>query len=198
MSLLVESIKILNGRMHHIEGHEERANRSRLSLFGSVPPLNIRRSVALPAEFAKGLVKCRIIYDVVIHDIQFEQYNIKKIKSIKAVEGNTIQYPHKYLKRDELNALYEKRNGCDEIMILHNGQVSDAYYYNIVCSRQDKFYTPKIPLLHGVQRQKLLNAGRIQEMTICISDLKNFDSIHLINAMTPLGKIVIPIHQIEY
>lgn len=198
MSQLVESIKIFNGRMYNIAGHEERANRSRLELFGCVNPLNIRRSVTVPAEFSKGLVKCRVIYDEIIRDIQFQHYSIRNITSIKAVEGNAIQYPHKYLRRDQLDDLYSKRNGCGEIMILHKGQVSDAYYYNIVCCKKGTFFTPKIPLLYGVQRQKLLHSGRMQEMAIGLKDLKNFDSIHLINAMTPLGKIVIPIHQIEY
>ena len=82
MSLLVESIKIFNGRMYNIAGHEERANRSRLELFGCVKPLNIRRLVTVPAEFSKGLVKCRVIYDEIIHDIQFQHYNIRNITSL--------------------------------------------------------------------------------------------------------------------
>lgn len=198
MSLLVESIKIYNGKVYNIAGHEKRANLARFELIGCVDPLNIGKQINIPAEFSIGLVKCRIIYDDLIRDIHFQHYTFRNIKSLKVVDGIDAHYAHKYLKRDDLDTLYNKRNGCDEIIITKNGQITDAYYYNIVCCRKNSFFTPETPLLHGVRRQKMISSGRIEVKNLPLSDLGSFDSIHLINALTPLGKIVIPIKKIEY
>jgi 4-amino-4-deoxychorismate lyase len=198
MSLLVESIKIFNGKVYNIAGHEKRANLARLQLFACIDPLNIRKNINIPAEFSTGLVKCRVIYDDLIRDIQYHHYTPRNIKTLKVLDGRDTQYAYKYLKRDDLDVLYNKRNGCDEIIIVNNGLVADAYYYNIVCCNKNSFFTPRMPLLNGVQRQKLITSGRIEEIDIHIAEVCNFESIHLINAFTPLGKIVIPTNQIKY
>ena len=57
MSQLVESIKIFNGKVYNIAGHEKRANLARLELFGRIDPLNIGKNINIPAEFSTGLVK---------------------------------------------------------------------------------------------------------------------------------------------
>lgn len=198
MSLLVESIKIFNGKVYNIAGHEKRANLARFELFGRIDPLKIRKNIKIPAEFSKGLVKCRVIYDELIRDIQYQHYTHRNIKTLKIIDGRDTQYAYKYLKRDDLDALYKKRNGCDEIIIVNNGLVTDAYYYNIVLCTKNLFFTPRVPLLNGVQRQKLIASGRIEERDIYLTDVCNFESIHLINVFTSLGKIVIPTNQIEY
>lgn len=198
MSLLVESIKIFNGKVYNIAGHEKRANLARFELFGRIDPLKIRKNIKIPAEFSKGLVKCRVIYDDLIRDIQYHHYTPRNIKTLKIIDGIDTQYAHKYLKRDDLDALYNKRNGCDEIIIVNNGLVTDAYYYNIVFCTKNSFFTPRLPLLNGVQRQKFIASGRIEERDIYLTDVCNFESIHLINVFTPLGKIVISTNQIEY
>lgn len=198
MSLLVESIKIFNGKVYNIAGHEKRANLARFELFGRIDPLKIRKNIKIPAEFSKGLVKCRVIYDELIRDIQYQHYTHRNIKTLKIIDGRDTQYAYKYLKRDDLDALYNKRNGCDEIIIVNNGLVTDAYYYNIVLCTKNLFFTPRVPLLNGVQRQKLIASGRIEERDIYLTDVCNFESIHLINVFTSLGKIVIPTNQIEY
>lgn len=198
MSLLVESIKIFNGKVYNIAGHEKRANLARFELFGRIDPLKIRKNIKIPAEFSKGLVKCRVIYDELIRDIQYQHYTHRNIKTLKIIDGRDTQYAYKYLKRDDLDALYKKRNGCDEIIIVNNGLVTDAYYYNIVFCTKNSFFTPRLPLLNGVQRQKFIASGRIEERDIYLTDVCNFESIHLINVFTSLGKIVIPTNQIEY
>jgi 4-amino-4-deoxychorismate lyase len=198
MSLLVESIKIFNGKVYNIAGHEKRANLARFELFGRIDPLNIGKNINIPAEFSTGLVKCRVIYDDLIQDIQYQHYTPRNIKTLKIIDGRDTQYSYKYLKRDVLDALYNKRNGCDEIIIVNHGLVTDAYYYNIVFCTKNSFFTPCKPLLNGVQRQKLITSGRIEERDIYLPDVCSFESIHLINALTPLGKIVIPTNQIEF
>jgi len=198
MSLLVESIKIFNGRIYNLPCHETRANNSRLELWGYNNPIKFKENIKLTDEYSRGLVKCRILFDKTIHEINFEHYNIKKIRNLKVIESSNIYYPHKYLYREGLNKLFAKRDGNDEIIIVKDDKVTDAFYFNIVCCKDESFFTPAEPLLFGTQRQKLIDSGTITPKVIFLPELKNFDSIHLINAMTPLGKIVIPIDQIFY
>ena len=46
-------------------------------------------------------------------------------------------------------------------------------------------------------RQSLLDSGRIREREINVADLTHYQQISLINAMIPLGKVVLPVGKID-
>lgn len=77
------------------------------------------------------------------------------------------------------------------------GLITDAYYYNVVVEKNGKLLTPKKPILHGIQRQKLIEKDLIKALDITVDSLLTADCIHLINALTPLGKIVLKSQQVE-
>ncbi|MBK8052928.1 MAG: hypothetical protein IPK35_06555 [Saprospiraceae bacterium] len=49
--------------------------------------------------------------------------------------------------------MFAKRDGNDEIIIVKDDKVTDAFYFNIVCCKDESFYTPAEPLLFGTKRQ---------------------------------------------
>jgi len=196
MIKLLESIRIMNGRICQLGYHEERCNQTRIKLFSTNQKLRLREKIIIPELYQKGLVKCRLIYSTDIEDISFQQYEIRIIDKIKIVNSDSISYPFKFEERKELDVLFANRMDCDEIMIIKNGLVTDAYYYNYVFQKGKEYFTPKIPLLEGVMRSSLILSKRIVKKDIFASDLHQFDAIHLINAMTPLGKIIIYPNQI--
>ncbi|MBK8348820.1 MAG: hypothetical protein IPL08_14840 [Saprospiraceae bacterium] len=71
---MVESIKILNGRIYNLRLHEERANLTRKQLYGLSRALDLRSNIIIPEEYKKGLVKCRIIYREAVHQVSFQPY----------------------------------------------------------------------------------------------------------------------------
>ena len=71
----------------------------------------------------------------------------------------------------------------DDIIIVKDGLITDASYANLIFWDGENWFTPNTPLLKGVQREKLLKDGLIQEKEIKPSDLASYQKVALINAM---------------
>lgn len=182
MSRLFESIKCQDGELLNLACHEKRFNRARYELFGEeVVPLagNIR----VPDPAKRGLFKCRVSYAEQITKVEFIQYIPKTIRSLRIVYADDIDYSHKYTDRSEIEELFAQRGGCDDILIVKKGRITDTSYCNVLFFDGKKWLTPVSPLLKGTQRAKLIADGVISEEEILLKDLKLFKKVQLINAM---------------
>jgi 4-amino-4-deoxychorismate lyase len=99
------------------------------------------------------------------------------------VKGDHLEYSMKYTKRDALNELLLKRGGCDDILVVKNGRITDSSYTNIVLFNGVEWFTPLNPLLPGTTRNRLVSEGVIEEADIHVEDLSDYISFKLINAM---------------
>ena len=131
----------------------------------------------------KGLVKCRIIYAKQIEKIEFIPYQLPKIRTLKIIVDDQIEYNHKYLDRNQLDHLYRQRGACDDILIIKNGLITDTWFANILFFNGKEWITPSKPLLKGTQRSKLLDQEAIKTADIRLDDLKYFKKARIINAM---------------
>jgi len=198
MVRLIESIRITNGRISLLNLHEDRCNQARAKLWNLTEAIKLRKKMTIPKNYQDGLVKCRIVYSQEIEEISFQKYQIRSINKIKIIQSDTITYPFKFEDRKELDDLFGNKMDCDEIMIVKNGLVTDAYYYNYVFQKGKEYFTPQQSLLEGVMRSSLILQKKIIKKDIFAAEIKEFDAIHLINAMTPLGKIVLKPNQIIF
>jgi 4-amino-4-deoxychorismate lyase len=154
--------------------------------------------VILPYINERGEYKCRFLYNAKNYAIELQNYDRRKIVSLKVIYTSfETTYDFKTIVRKKLDNLFALRASCDEIIIVKNGLVTDAYYYNLVFEKQGKFYTPTQPLLKGVMRSALLQENRIIPMDISVDDISNFEKIHLINALNPLGYLEVGVRDIE-
>jgi len=184
MSLLVETIKIKDGKLYNADYHSSRFNNTRKELFESGPAVNLKTKIIVPAYARKGLFKCRIEYDSHIRSIDFQAYEIKRIRTLKLVEAGHIDYSYKYIDRSGINSLKQEANGCDDILMVKDGMISDTSYANIIVRGDDNiWYTPTGFLLRGTKREYLLNHGLIRELVITPASLKKFRELRLINTM---------------
>lgn len=183
MSLLIESIKLLNGTYYNLSRHEQRMNRSLKMLCGVNDYLDLEALLENVDHPPEGLYKCRIVYDETSCEIEFTPYQIKEVKTVRLVEHDRIQYEFKYVDRKLINRLFDLRKECDDIIIVKRGYLTDASYSNIVFKKGTHWVTPWAALLKGTQRQKLLEENIIEEEDIRIEDIKSFESFKLINAM---------------
>ena len=183
MSLLIESIKLLDGTFYNLSHHEQRMNRSLKTLCGVHDHVDLEVLLSKVDVPTQGLFKCRIVYDDTSREIEFQPYQYKKIQSLRVVEHDRINYEFKYTDRKLINRLYELRKDCDDILIVKRGFVTDSSYSNIVFRKNNHWVTPWSALLKGTQRQKLLEQNIIQEDDIRMEDLRTFQSFKLINAM---------------
>jgi 4-amino-4-deoxychorismate lyase len=183
MSLLLESIKLVDGKFCNLFYHEQRMIRSLEMLCGVHDELNLEELLKDMDAPAKGLYKCRIVYDEMTKEVEYIPYQPKPINSLRIVEHDRISYEFKYKDRKAIDRLFELRKECDDILIVKKGLVTDSSYSNIVFRKGKHWYTPWSALLKGTQRQKLIETDRIIQEEITVEDIESFETFKLINAM---------------
>ena len=184
MFQLVESLRIENGMLHHIRLHNHRLNNARNQLFRLNDPVDLGKIIKLPASIGNERHKCRVTTTDGEHfSVEITPYHQREIKSLKLVHVADIDYTYKTDQRELLNQAFALRGDCDDIIIVKNGQLTDAWAANIILSDGEKWYTPSTPLLKGIQREFLLSEGIIEEKKIHYSTLHNYKKIKLINAL---------------
>jgi len=199
MSQLVETIKVENGSLLNISFHNERMIRSIYEVFGLRHKSDLEKIINVPSFAREGVYKCRIEYEIKITKIEFLPYSIRPVTSLKLIIDDNICYPFKYINRDSILSLMEKRGDCDDILIIKKGMVTDTSYANIVFrDLNGNWVTPSTYLLPGTRRANLLYNGLISEVEISYKDIQKYKEVKMINAMIgiddttgiPVGKIV--------
>jgi len=175
--LLFETIKIKDGQVYNIDWHNQRCNRTRKELFNKINLLNLKDFIDAPP---KGLFRCRIVYREDILSIDYIPYSPKTIQTLKIVQSN-LDYSHKYNDRTELNKLIHPN--YDEIIIEKNNLLTDTSIANIAFYDGKEWLTPKIPLLQGTVREKLLHQNLLRVKNIKSSEIIHFSHFALMNAM---------------
>lgn len=195
MKRFIETIKIVDGQFQAVDWHIRRVIHTSVSYGASV---NIDRAFsALPECCSQGVFKCRIVYDTEIRNVSFSPYSKRSVKSLKIVDGDNLDYSFKYEDRSQLDSLRELRDGCDDIIIVQNGFLTDTSYTNIVLENSDGLFVPDTYLLNGTMRQRLLADKIVTECPVRTCDLKYYDRIILINAMIGLeDNVSLPVSQI--
>lgn len=184
MSLLVETIKIMDGVAVNLPYHERRLNRTRRELFGASPDIDLSRTLLVPAFAGKGLFKCRIEYNDHIRSIEFNPYKFRTIRTLRMVEAGDLDYSFKWVERSGIEKLLEQKGECDDILMVKDGKITDTSYANIILRGADnRWYTPSEPLLRGTRREWLLDSGIVTEREITPASLKRFRELRLINTM---------------
>lgn len=189
MCQLLETIKCTDGRLENLEFHQARFSHARKLKFDAEDEISLEQQIQLP-DFAKtGLFRCRVIYGQQIEKIEFIPHVYRVVNSLQLVVDNNIDYNFKYADRKNLEQLFEKRDKCDDIIIVKNGLITDSFSANLVFFDGKKWWTPDTPLLRGTQREKLLAEGRINETRITLASLSDFTKVGLINAMSDFEKM---------
>lgn len=184
MSRFIETIRVEGGVIQHLERHQDRVTRT-LSHHGvSVIPSLAVELEKLPINLP-GRVRLRIEYDTKgLFEIGFFPYMRKQIDDLRIVHICPPDYRYKYADRAWINALVEKSD-ADEILMIRDGNVTDTSIANVTFYDGSTWLTPKEPLLMGTERSRLLNMGVIKESVITIRDISSFSGFRLINAMLP-------------
>ena len=196
MCLLLETIKIEAGIPRNLFFHNLRLNNSRKELFGCRDFIKLENIIKIPPALRTGLYKCRLIYSETVKKTEFLPYRKRKIKCLKIVVCDSIEYNYKYENRECLNELLELKQNCGDILLVKNKKITDTSFSNVVFSDGKKWFTPSTPLLKGTKREKLLSQGKIVQDEIKISDLKYFSKVSLINSMLDLPDNVFKIENI--
>jgi 4-amino-4-deoxychorismate lyase len=183
------------GAIVNLQGHAERMRATVREVYGHEPELAQLADLALP----DGAEKCRIVYDEAIRTVEFSGYTPRSISSLRLVEADAqLDYHLKYLDRTALTQLSAQRGGCDEVLIVKDGFVTDTSFSNVVFTDGKRFVTPDTYLLPGTMRAMLLRSGAIVEAPVRVEDIGSFTHVSLINAMLPMDRGAwIPVEKIS-
>lgn len=193
----IETIRYAEGKLENLAWHNQRMNRTRTSLYGSEDFLDLRELIEIPEMLTSHVYKCRVTYAKQIEEVEWELYKKRSINSLKVVHDETIDYSFKYRQRHDLDRLYSQRKEHDDVLIVRNGYLTDAYVCNIALFDGETWWTPSGPLLKGIQRERLLQDGKVLASPICLKDLRKFTNIRLFNAMMPWSEAIeLPVSRI--
>ncbi|UTJ06166.1 aminotransferase class IV family protein [Arcobacter roscoffensis] len=170
-----ETIKCDDYEVFNLEYHQKR--------IAKTVGLNINLSEYV-YPISNKLLRCKLIYDETgILEVNYFEYKKRDIKTFKLVYDENIEYSKKYLNRKSLDELYTKKENYDEIIIIKDGFISDTSIANIAIFYDNKWLTPKKPLLEGTTRTRLIEEGKLQEKDISIKMLQKCEKLALMNAM---------------
>lgn len=183
---LFESIRVEDGKVHLLEYHQARLEQSFLKLFNRKCSWNLKN--ILPDIPKTGLHKLRFLYNETTHYIEILPYKPREIKTLKLIEIGDYSYKHKWTDRSEIDAAFAQRGNCDDVLMTRKGYLTDTSYCNVILFDGERWLTPEKPLFDGVQRQFLMDQKKILPQQIHASELHNFQSFILVNAMLGFDK----------
>jgi len=179
MSRFIETIKVLDGEVYHLEYHQKRYE-SVLDSLGIEDKKDLSEFLNPPPW---GLYRCRLEYGEESIDVTYHEYKKREITTLKLIFDNKIEYSSKSSNRESIESLFKKKDEADDILIIKDLLVTDTSIANIAFYSNGSWVTPKNPLLKGTTRARLIDEGKLQERDIKSGELRSFSQVALLNAM---------------
>ena len=198
MCRFIESIQLKNGVFRRLSHHQVRLEKAMSEFYPESKIFNLESHLKQLIFPSNGLFKCRIVYDSEIRSVEFLEYTRREIKSLKIIETQLKSFNYKSEDRNELNEAFAKRGECDDVLLVRAGLVTDSSYCNVAFFDGENWFTPRVPLIYGVNRTGLMADGKLIEKDISVKELNRFASVCLFNAMIEFGEVVLKVDSIKY
>lgn len=181
-SVLFETIKIENGKIFNLELHQNRVDRSYKEHFLTESRFKLKDILTnIPKS---GLYRAKVEYNSrEVTNFSYYIYSAKNIKTIKVVEVDKLDYSYKYLDRSQLIYIKNKFKEYDEVLITQDGFIKDTTIANVALYKDKCWFTPKVPLFRGIQRENMLILSEIKQKNIHYGELTDYTKIAILNAM---------------
>lgn len=188
MCRFIETICVEAGSALRLDYHNRRLNATRHEVWGDVPELRIEQYIKTDGYVER--TRLRIEYDTEIRKVEYIPYHLRPVSSLRLVEmPDDADYHLKYADRSVLNALFERRDGADDVLAVRDGFITDTSIANVALWDGEQWHTPSHPLLKGTHRQFLIDNGMVAEREIKTDELSRYTKIRLFNAMIHFGEI---------
>lgn len=214
----IEAIEWRDGRAERLEYHQNRINIAFGSLYPAVSPFSLSAELAglrsgespNPGSVASGLTdsdkaffpekgrfKLRLKYDYKLRSVEFLEYKLRTVNSLRliAIQHETMLY--KQSDRRIIDAAFAQRGDCDDVLLTRNGMIADTSYANIALFDGHHWKSPRIPLLYGTRRAFLLDQKIIQPEDIHVDDLSRFTLLRMFNALIDFGALELPLSHLR-
>ena len=151
----------------------------------------------LPQLAIPGTLKVRMMYDADTLEIEYAEYQRRRIETLQAVCADKVDYSFKFEDRSAIHDLMTSASS-DDIIMVKKGMITDSSYANLALWDGSTWSTPKHPLLKGIKRRYLIAINKLMEREIPIGDILYYEKLSLINAMLDIGDLEISTSGIEY
>lgn len=184
----VETIRVSGGVARNLNYHQARMDATAYHFFPDVA-FPLLEQIA-DRFHPQGLNKLRVVYGRYgIECAECTPCSVREIRSLKIVDGGGIDYSYKSTDRSQLNSLKSLGDGCDDVVIIRHGLVTDTSFTNIAIFDGNSWLTPADPLLKGTRRAYLLDMGKVAEAPVTVRDLLSAKRIRLFNSMIEFGDV---------
>ncbi|MDD2816853.1 MAG: aminotransferase class IV [Thiotrichaceae bacterium] len=181
MQKLLETVKIVDGQAQYLEFHQARMQRScvQLNIAKRAPDLKL----ALLNAPEKGEFRARIVYEQQIESVEYFPILARNFQRFKLVKADDLEYGCKFLNRDAINQLFAEKGAADDVLFVKYGLITDTSIANVAFFDGIQWLTPRVPLLEGTTRARLLQLGELHLTDITPAMLLSFEKMALCNAI---------------
>lgn len=177
--MFLETMLCTDGEVRHLPYHQLRLNKT-LQTFGSSVTYNLKSLITPPPQ---GIYRCRFLYDASCFKVEYLSYTPKPVSTLRVIIDNEIDYPFKSTDRSKLDHLYTLRQGCDDILIVRNGYITDTAIANIALYDGIRWLTPENPLLEGTTRARLIEEGFLSPAPLRLEEIRYAQKVGIMNAL---------------
>lgn len=190
MCRFFETIRIENGVAINIDYHFQRMMRTAVD-FGISQKLilNALENLSAKTFVPNEKFRCKLLYDNDGFDVEFTELKTRTVASLRIVFDDLIDYSYKFSDRRMIESLFAKRQGCDDVLIVKNGKITDTSIANVLLYDGKSWVTSDSPLLNGTCRQRLIDEGRVEVKEVLLTDMKAYSSIMLVNALRDFEEV---------
>lgn len=193
MFQFLESIKLKDGVFFRLKYHQQRMDKALHVVYPKAPSINLAAYLSNSVIPEQGVYKCRVIYDVQIHLVEFVPYQIRPVQTLQLIETIIESTVYKPADRTEINQLFSQRGDLDDVLMVKDGLLTDTSYCNIALYNGQQWISPRVPIVYGTQRAYLIDSNVIEEQDIPASSYRIYKKIRIFNAMIEFGELEITI-----
>lgn len=190
MIRFIESIRLLNGTVENVKYHQARINETFAFYFEGKAPISLQQIIDSNQPPENGLFKLRIVYAETLEKIEYLPYQAPFFRKFQCFRiPDDFIYRFKFANRIFFENISKKIEPDVLPVLIQKGLVTDSTFTNLVFKRGDKWFTPKTPLLQGVQLQIMTETFPVNKVEIRETEIETFDAIYPINALNTPGTI---------
>ncbi len=202
----IETIRVVDGSFRLLPLHAARMRATCREAYGCEAPALGLSPADIPAVcVCRGAVKCRVRYGREIGGVEFERYEPRRVRTLRAVSADGHGLSSETCRPCCARCRARSERDADEVVIVRGGLVADTSFSNLLFRTADRLLTPRRPLLKGVVRRWLLDRGIAEEADIPAGDTLvagnplGITEALMIDAMLPLGAVApIPVERILF
>lgn len=189
---LLETMRVEDGRVMHLERHLERVADSAHHFDFDLDPAHVRELlIALVADVV-GTFRLRLLVardgaiETTVDSLDHTPGPLRVALAEHPVGSHGVFMVHKTTQRSLYDGIASRHPGADDVLLWnHDGQVVESCRASVLYRLGDRWYTPPLTVggLPGVGRAALVDAGLVEERVLTVDELPSVDELQLVSAL---------------